>query len=512
MSEKVPEDVDVTRTSRIPVTDPTLGVAVQPDRQGTPPHRLVTIGDSLLHGFQSGAVYQTDISVPAIIAHELGCLDTFRRPAYGGPGGLPINIELLLRDLEQRYGAQLAWWELPPALFSARQWMDAVEDYWERGPGAEVPKVAGVCHNLAVYGWDLRDALSQTAQQILDRLEKPKDDLIKQIVENNTERAALRVYPTAPPDGLSRTVFDLAAELGTEGPAEDGIETLVVFLGANNALGAVTRLKVVWSKGGFQDLGRKSEYTVWRPTHFATELAAVAAEVRRIKARHVIWCTVPHVTIPPVSRGVGTKIEAGSRYYPYYTRPWISDRAFDPHRDPHITAEEARAVDSAIDQYNDAITDVVRTGRTEGRDWYLMESSGLLDRLADRRYIDDPTARPSWWERYPLPAALSTVRPAITSRFLTSDGAGGRAEGGLFSLDGVHPTTVGYGLLAEELIRVMRRAGVAFQRPDPAGVDFERLLRRDTLVNRPPQNLTSGLAALAWADEALDIMRRALPF
>ena len=29
------------------------------------------------------------------------------------------------------------------------------------------------------------------------------------------------------------------------------------------------------------------------------------------------------------------------------------------------------------------------------------------------------------------------------SRFLTADGRGGRATGGLFSLDGVHPTTVG---------------------------------------------------------------------
>jgi hypothetical protein len=103
------------------------------------------------------------------------------------------------------------------------------------------------------------------------------------------------------------------------------------------------------------------------------------------------------------------------------------------------------------------------------------------------------------------------------SRFLTSDGQGGRATGGLFSLDGVHPTTVGYGILAQELIQVMRRAGVEFRtpdgavRPDPVTVDFTRLVRRDTLVTRPPQNLTSTLGILAWADEALDFLPRALP-
>ena len=38
--------------------------------------------------------------------------------------------------------------------------------------------------------------------------------------------------------------------------------------------------------------------------------------------------------------------------------------------------------------------------------------------------------------------------------------------GGLFSLDGVHPTTVGYGLIAQEMIDIMVRAGVTFYQPD----------------------------------------------
>jgi hypothetical protein len=148
----------------------------------------------------------------------------------------------------------------------------------------------------------------------------------------------------------------------------------------------------------------------------------------------------------------------------------------------------------------------------------VYDVGGLLDRLAQRRYIDDPVARPPWWQPYPLPPELRALTPVPDSRFLTGDGKGGRATGGLFSLDGVHPTTVGYGILAQELIRVMRRAGVEFRhpdgsvRPDPVTVDFTRLIRRDTLITRPPQNLTSGLAIVGWADEALDIINRALPF
>jgi hypothetical protein len=59
-------------------------------------------------------------------------------------------------------------------------------------------------------------------------------------------------------------------------------------------------------------------------------------------------------------------------------------------QDPHITSQQARAIDSAIDQYNDAITDQVRAARQAGKDWYLLDVAGLLDRLAARRYIDEP--------------------------------------------------------------------------------------------------------------------------
>ena len=202
-------------------------------------------------------------------------------------------------------------------------------------------------------------------------------------------------------------------------------------------------------------------------------------QVARIPARHVIWATVPHVTIAPLARGVGGKLAPGSRYFPYYTRPWISDERFDAAEDPHITGEQARAVDAAIDAYNDAITDLVGRARDDGRDWYLLELSGMLDRLASRRYIEDPSARPPWWTPYELPDALARLDPVPDSHFLTSDGHGGRATGGLFSLDGVHPTTVGYGLVAQELIEIIRLAGAA-----SADVDFAWLIEQDTLRHR----------------------------
>lgn len=524
LPKDAPEEIRVRAAAgpREPQFDPTLGTDISADWQGTPPHRLVVIGDSLSHGFQSGAIFNTDISYPAIIAHELGWLNDFRFPRYAGPGGLPLNIELLLRTLEERFGPETNVWEIPLALFAARSFMDDVEDYWERGPGKEAPALSAYCHNLSVYGWNLRDALSKTAASCEKAIKAPNDDIFDQVVQNNSDRAALRVYPHWAPEQMKMTLFHTAKALGEEhnDDTDCGIETLVVFLGANNALKTVTELRVTWSDENFRDPKRSGAYTIWQPEHFAAEFTEVVTAVKAIKARHVIWCTVPHVTIAPIARGLGSKVMPGSRYYPYYARPWLRNETFNAKQDKHITAVQARAVDYAIDMYNDTIEAAVRAARdgADGveRDWYLVDIAGLLDRIASRRYIEDPAARPDWWTPYPLPAPLSALDPPPDSRWLTSDGRGGRASGGLFSLDGVHPTTVGYGLIAQEMINVMRLAKVKFYHPsgaertDTVTVDFDRLLRRDTLVRNPPQNINSTLDIIAWADEALDLIRRTL--
>jgi hypothetical protein len=515
--EKTPDSVKIRSEARAPQTDPRVGVPVT---GGAPPksraHRLVTVGDSLTQGFQSGAIYNTEISFPRIIAWEMGWSDQFRYPRYGGPGGLPINIELIVRRLEQQFGDKLDWWELAAAAFSLRSVMDEIEDYWERGPGSKPPTLSGINHNLGIYGWDIRDALSRTAGVCARAIGKPKDDWIQQMVENASDRAAVRVLPALRGDqdpGLGSV--DAAEALGRNG----GIETLIVFLGANNALGTVLQLAVSWSQAGetgrdYQDLTKKTAFNVWDPEHFQIELAALAGRVKGIDAQHVVWGTVPHVTIAPIARGVASKVRTGSRYFPYYTRPWIKDADFDPADDPHLTEDQARAIDSAIDQYNDFIVEAVRVARTEGRDWYVLDVAGLLDRLAARRYVNDPSARPAWWRPYDLPPILQQLTPPPNSRFFTS-GPTGRTDGGIFSLDGVHPTTVTYGILAQEFINVMQLAGVPFfygdgrtVRQGPVPVDFKRLIALDTLISDPPRSLASDVALIGWFDQKIDLFKR----
>jgi hypothetical protein len=144
---------------------------------------------------------------------------------------------------------------------------------------------------------------------------------------------------------------------------------------------------------------------------------------------------------------------------------------------------------------------------------------GLLDRLASRRYVEDPAAPPAWWKPYELPPELKSLTPIPNTGFFRS-GPEGRTDGGLFSLDGVHPTTIGYGVIARELIRIMSaHAGVPFftqdgavRAPESVDVDFGRVIASDSLLSRPPRALSSTVGLIGWLDETVDWVRRALPF
>ena len=482
LDPNTPPDVVVTDQLRPRIDDPTLGVALGrrdtdvPAPPTDPIHRLVAVGDSLTQGLTSGAVSRTDVSWPAILAR---CLDVpFQAPAYGGPlGGLPFNIEGLLRKLQERFGDRLNAIEAIALPFTLQQLADQNEDYWERGDGSKPPRADLRYDNLGIYGWDVRDSLSYTGSRATTRIASnpAHDDLLGAVPSNDNDIAAWSVLA---PFGGGATQIGAAAWHGTNG----GIDTLVVVLGGNNALRSVVDKKVLWTGDGFADLDRKGSYNVWRPTHFAAEFTELVRAVGAISTRRVVFATVPHVTITPIAKGVnpqapGQKWRPGSRYFPFYTDPWIDEAGFDPAKHRHLTHQQARAVDSAIDQYNDTIAEAVRHARSQGRDWFLFDLCGVLDGLAYRRFVTDAaSAERNAWRAQRLPAELTE----LDTRFFRSDRTG-RLQGGLFGLDGVHPTTSGYGILAEELVAVLRTAGVAAKH-----VDFGALLREDTLNQDPP--------------------------
>jgi hypothetical protein len=474
-----PADVVVTDRTRPLITDPTLGVPLGPGGPAAlaePVHRLVTVGDSLTHGMSSAAVFFTDRSWPALVAAGIGAAG-FSYPMYGGPlDGLPVNLEALTRRVQDELGDDINIVETLRLPFLLQHLVDGNEDYWEGRAAQKPPAPAGRYDNLGIYGWDVRDALSYTAQLAAANAALPATDSFLGVRpdHDNDIAAASVLVPFGPPTSQ----LGAAAAQGEDG----GIDTLVVALGSNNALRSVVDKNPLWSSAGYDQIGTKGAYNVWRPTHFASEYAALVEAVRTIKANRVILATVPHVTIAPIAKGVnpanrGAKWREGSRYFPFYTDPWIDEEDFRPGKDRKITHQQARAIDSAIDQYNDTICAAVTTARNEGRSWFVLDLCGILDGLAERRYVTDrAAAERNDWQPYLLPAPIAD----LTTRFFLSN-ATGRIQGGLFGLDGIHPTTSGYGIVAQAVLDILHSAGVATQ-----PVDFAALLARDTLNSNPP--------------------------
>jgi hypothetical protein len=148
----------------------------------------------------------------------------------------------------------------------------------------------------------------------------------------------------------------------------------------------------------FSDLKRKARFTVWDPNHFIKELKELADGVAKVDAAHVIWGTVPHITIAPIARAWRTR-SLPLAILPLLHAP-VDQRSGLRccRRSAHHRA--GGTGDRFGDRpYNDAIVDVVRRARRAGRDWLLLDLAGVLDRLATRRYIEDPVRGPTGGRR-----------------------------------------------------------------------------------------------------------------
>jgi hypothetical protein len=82
--------------------------------------------------------------------------------------------------------------------------------------------------------------------------------------------------------------------------------------------------------------------------------------------------------------------------------------------------------------------------------------------------------------------------------------------GGLIGLDGIHPTTSGYGLVAQEFIDVMVGAGVEFARGPQ--LDFTQIRQADTLLTTPPSRIDATLTLIHRLDHDFDLIKRLDPF
>lgn len=459
--------------------------------------KLVAIGDSLAQGFQSGAVEMSKIewSSAAIIARTLG-LDVpldFRVPRIPGRG-LPLNIEDLLRYVAKELGNDVStaeWIFRFPWL--ARRYMDEVEDYYERGGGTLPPKFRGIYHNLAVWGFTVRDSLSLTPERCRAMIEEDEgfieDDFIG-APSAPMYRTAMRVLnPGNVPERMAESQVAAFERLARS----ERVDVLLLGLGANDALGTVLTLDLHDMSEARrpipQDPIERLKWNLTSEEQFAIdyrELAERVAQALRGQRTQVFVSTVPHVIIPPITTGLG---RFDGTYFDAYARFFVNE-ANRPHHAEQLSREQARTIDARIDAFNRIIV-----AEADARGFHVVDLCGLLDALAvKRRQLHPGASAPQrldpeeplrrYLQQQPEhPLLQLTPIPSILSLRLDADGR--RRQGGLFSLDGVHPTTIGYGLVAELYLRKMQEVGVPGA--DPKRLPWADVIANDSLLQAPPR-------------------------
>ena len=446
--------------------------------------KLVAIGDSLTQGSRSLATTNVELSYPKLVAEALGLnASQFRVPDFSGRGGLPFNLEWMARKLEAEQGGDISLIDWPVSGIEIAKLLDRVEEYWERGPGA-APAADELYHNLAVWNFEVSDAYTTTAARCDERIGKPVDNWFKP-PSHGRLRIARRVLNPAQTDARAGdTQIDAARKLAA---AEDGIEHLIVWFGSNNCLRCVLELEV--RETGAESPGPGSSYTLWSAAAFEEEYRRLAEGVTEIGADHVYVGTVPHVTLLPLLRGISREEGRGRRtaglHHEHYTWMWIDPADFDPDRDPHLTGEQIALLDERIDAYNRIIRQVAGE-----RGWQVVDVSSVIDRMAGRDGIDRVQGL--------LPEPIAD----LDMRYLEVDPSGRLKQGGLISLDGMHPTSCGYAMCAQAFIDAIRE-----HEPAISDIDFAHVRRWDSLVSDPPRTLDDVAAMLRAVEGLLHISR-----
>ena len=508
--------------------------------------KLFTIGDSVSQGFMSLAAARTDLSYSTLLARAMGLKLGEEYAAPPGPynypqweaGGLPLNVEAMLRRLNERYGSNLSLFEVPGVLRTIHAVAGETKAYYETGPGSATEPAPGgttFFHNVAVQGFDVADSWLVTPNLCKQEIKLAQDGGVEGLTGPGAAfyRTALKVLNLS----LQPKYNDFTQLDWLRNHAEgEGVENLALWLGANNALGTVISLDINQTPNDGINLPEKMDHVtrdkvrkwnLWHPADFKREYEKLLSQVDEImqdnKAEDwkVFVATVPVVTIVPLAKGVGSEAEIDierpvispdgtcqevadkSLYFRYYVWfPFDEDVVDEGGSTPYLTIHDAIHVDESIRQYNRDIAELVRDlneahgyqpQEDDGKPqrYYVVDLADAMQRMAWRRNQANPT--------YEFPDYFKFVYPKVNTRYYYVNARGKLAQGGLFSLDGVHPSAIAHGLISHEFIKVMSRAGVEFVKE----LDWPNIFANDLLYSQP-------ITLMQWLYEHEELAERIL--
>ncbi|SEH62561.1 hypothetical protein [Magnetospirillum fulvum] len=420
---------------------------------------LMAIGDSLYQGVRSMTI-KTDLcrtSTPAQVAAALGETE-FASPDPGNP--MIIDPERWLKD-PHKLGRELAEYAA----------------YWQKEPGS--PHGLACFDNVSVAGsevWHLYDFTATQGQaQAREEFAKlggaplslstiGKVDLSRMIYGINSRFV---LNPGNLPDHAEKTQIGWVAERKPR--------RLLVNIGSNNGLWDMClkgdpKAGLYFGKPGGSDPDDYSQIEA-----LAEALDSLPPEVETIYFNSLgrPRCVA---NLMPNPDNVEWATHPGEAYFESYENRFALSPAYNL-----LSAEQMSALDQRVAQANARIAEILTKGITRHR-LAFVDFFGLLTDKDAKHWGD---SRATW-----------AANHRISNNTFQSGLLGGFAHGGLFGLDGMHPTTVGYGIVAQRVLDVIAQTETS---PSQAAkVDLDALCREDWLIQHCSAKWTPLL--FGWRD------------
>jgi hypothetical protein len=455
----------------------------------------------------SAAAARTDLSYSTLIARTMGLGDEYRFPEWGA-GGLPLNLEKVFRVLVDNYGSDIQGLEWLTVLQTIEGVVNEAEDYYERGLGGAEEPYRGYAsvgedkffHNVAAQGFDVADSWLVSATVCKERIRDEPGGGPSFFVPNAAfYRTALKIVnPSLDPQYDEYSQISWLEKHATD--SEEGVENLILWLGANNALGTIVGLKITPTPNDpnrrpHELTHREREdagWTLWHPEDFEAEYSVLLNKVDEAMQRNtypdwnVFVGTVPPVTVAPLAKGVGptypitrknavTGEDETFLYYKYYVYFPFEEDLVRRGDGLYLTFYDALHIDDCIRKYNETIRTLVeaKNAHHQGKRYHVVDLFQMFQDLALKRNAGQV--------KYDFPEYFDSVYPKVDTRYYHADPDGRLRQGGLSTLDGVHPSGIGHGLIAYEFLKVMEQAGVV----NSANLDWGAIFESDRLYSDP---------------------------
>jgi lysophospholipase L1-like esterase len=427
-------------------------MALIPDEYMRPD--MMAIGDSLYQGVRSLTIKRglMQLSAPAQIAEALGIRHRFTCPDPMCP---------ILVDME-------AWLRMLPSVSDVKADLAVNANYWFGKPKS--PSGTEFFENIAVASATVADLYTQswqTSEDYLKRLPSGVKPRIKNLNWGDLDLARIvqsfNARFTLNPSGKRRyRGFTQVGLVAARRP-----KRLLINIGSNNGL-----WDMVFDAKPAGRIRMRQELKF-----LAQQLNALPPDVTDIYFNSLgVPSTVPNLMPLPDQEEWERKPGRGAYYDRYENRFGFGYGT--------MTGAQLERLDARVAEANEEARQILRAAFDDKKRLHFVDLAGL-QKSRDAKHR----------KRTKTNVVKLKNRKTLSNVTTEANFFGGFARGGLAGLDGMHPTVVGYALMAERVLKAVAKAEPGER---PKAIDLDHAFERDSLLTDMPGIWSLGL--WLWRD------------